>query len=213
MPSRSSTYGPEGPRRRPRARVRPALALALAAAAAALLASACQPGFRDQPYYRAHDASALFPDGNSARPRVEGTVAQGELDLDSARVAGVEHGRPVTEFPVPVTAELLARGRERYDIFCSPCHDRRGTGHGMVVQRGFPPPPSYHSQRLRNAPPGHFFDVISHGFGMMKDYGDRIPPADRWAIVAYIRALQLSDRVDLARLDPAVRDSLLGARP
>ncbi len=185
---------------------------ALAALAAALLAAGCQPVFRDQPYYRAQEPSRLFADSASVRPEVPGTVAQNLPDHDAVFYTGMEGGKPAERFPEPVTAALVARGRDRFNVFCAPCHDERGTGRGMVVRRGFPPPPSYHTARLRNAPPGHFFDVITHGFGMMYSYGDRVPPADRWAIIAYIRALQLSDHVPLAALRPGERDSLGEAR-
>jgi mono/diheme cytochrome c family protein len=104
------------------------------------------------------------------------------------------------KLPVPITQTLLARGRERYNIYCSPCHDFTGNGNGMIVQRGFLAPPSYHSDRLRNAPDGHFFNVITNGYGAMYSYGDRVAVPDRWAIIAYIRALQLSQNASSSML-------------
>ena len=144
---------------------------------ACLLLMGCNP-MHDQPKYEAYEGAALFSDNTAARSLVEGTVAR---------------GTEVT-FPesIPVTQGMLYRGQERFDIYCSPCHNRTGDGDGMIVQRGFPPPPSFHSERLRTAPDRHFYDVMSQGFGTMYSYASRIPATDRWAIVAYIRALQLS---------------------
>lgn len=144
--------------------------------------------------------STIFADGASARLPVEGTVehTRGVLAATSSgRVGGEAESRRVaaeraTEMPYPVTAELLQRGRERFDIYCAPCHSRVGDGDGLVARRGFPHPPSYHTERLRHAPDRHFYDVITQGYGVMYSYADRVEPADRWAIVAYIRALQLS---------------------
>jgi len=110
--------------------------------------------------------------------------------------------------PLDLTPALLARGRNRFDIYCAPCHSRAGDGDGMIVRRGFPRPPSYHIDRLRNAPDGHFYQVISNGYGVMYPYGDRIDPDDRWAIVAYIRALQLSQHAPAGLLDPQDRARL-----
>jgi len=118
----------------------------------------------------------------------------------------------VDNFPSPITREILLRGQERYNIFCSPCHDRVGNGQGMIVQRGFRRPPSFHIDRLREAPVGYFFDVITNGFGAMYDYGDRVPPPDRWAIIAYIRALQLSQHATLADVPLEERQQLMGTK-
>jgi mono/diheme cytochrome c family protein len=159
----------------------------------------------DQPKYEPLEASTFFPDRQSARPRVEGTVFRGADGADARLTTGKEGGRLVAQFPLPATRALLTRGRERYDIFCSPCHDRVGEGNGMVVQRGYRQPPSLHIERLREAPVGHFFDVVTNGFGAMPDYAAQIPPEDRWAIVAYIRALQLSQRAPAADLAPEER--------
>jgi mono/diheme cytochrome c family protein len=150
-----------------------------------------------QPRYDPLASSTFFDDGRSARPAIPGTVARGQLRLDDHLYTGKVNGALVDTFPFPVTRPVLERGRERYNIYCSPCHDYLGTGHGMIVQRGFQPPPSYHNDRLRQAPVGHYFDVITNGFGAMRSYADRVPPEDRWAIIAYIRALQLSQHAPL----------------
>ena len=145
-----------------------------------------------QPKRRPLEPSRFFADGQSSRSPVEGTIARGQLRLDDHLYRGMEKGEFADAFPFPVTREILTRGRERFNIFCSPCHDRTGYGHGMIVQRGFTSPPSYHIERLRRAKPGYFFDVITRGFGAMPDYPDQIPVRDRWAIVAYLRVLQES---------------------
>lgn len=145
-----------------------------------------------QPRYQPLSASQFFNDGRSARPPVPGTVARGELRINERMYTGKVNGLPVDSFPFPVTRQDLERGRERYNIYCAPCHDSTGSGRGMIVERGFPAPPSYHMDRLRNTPAGHFFDVMTRGYGTMYSYADRISPEDRWRIAAYIRALQLS---------------------
>lgn len=152
----------------------------------------CRQDMQDQPKLMPDGASTFFADGRANRPRVPGTVVYGSFHEDPAYYEGKVDGRPVTEMPVPVTRQLLERGRERYDIYCSPCHDRTGDGNGMIVQRGFRRPPSFHIPRLREAPVGHFYDVITNGFGVMLNYSAQVPVEDRWAIVAYIRALQLA---------------------
>jgi len=162
----------------------------------------------DEPRYKPLAASDFFEDGQSARPQVAGTIAHGHLRLDQAFYTGQLNGSLVETFPVPVTRALLTRGQERFDIFCSPCHGRTGNGDGMVVQRGFRPPPSYHLDRLRAAPVGHFFDVMTNGIGAMSSYASRVPVADRWAIAAYIRALQLSQSAPLADVPQAERQRL-----
>jgi mono/diheme cytochrome c family protein len=154
----------------------------------------------DQPRHKPMSESRLFPDGTSARPSVPGTVAAaggGFAGTSSGRVgAEIEVARARDEAaqtnPYPITLELLRHGRERFNIYCAPCHSPVGDGDGMVARRGFPHPPSYHVDRLRKAPDRHFYDVMTHGYGTMRPYADRVPPEDRWAIVAYIRALQLS---------------------
>ena len=162
----------------------------------------------DQPRYEPLEASAFFPDGRSARPTLPDTVARGQLRTDTHLYTGKVAGKPAETFPFPVTREVLLRGRERFEIFCSPCHDRAGTGQGVVVQRGFRSPPSFHVERLRNAPVGHFFDVISNGFGTMQGYAAQVPVRDRWAIAAYVRALQFSQHAPLDRLPADLRKQL-----
>ncbi len=144
----------------------------------------------------------------ASRPLVEHTVARGHLDADQAFYSGKIGTNLVTTFPIPITREVLERGRERFDIYCSPCHGRTGEGNGMIVQRGFPPPPSYHIDRLRQAPAGHFFDVITQGYGIMYSYAARVEPSDRWAIAAYIRALQKSHDANLGDVPPQERAQL-----
>lgn len=139
--------------------------------------------------YKTWDRSDFFHNGQSMRAPVPGTIARHRPDA------------PVAE-PATIDAALVARGRQRYDIFCSPCHSRAGNGEGMIVKRGFPQPPSFYSARLRQAPAQHYYDVIEHGYGAMYSYADRVPPADRWAIIAYIRALQLSQDAQVAQLPP-----------
>jgi mono/diheme cytochrome c family protein len=155
-------------------------------------AGACRQDMHNQPKYRGLRASEFFADGSSARPLVEGTIARGTLQDDEAFFTGMVDKVTVKELPFPVDEAVLNRGQERFNIYCSPCHDRTGSGNGLVVQRGYRQPPSYHIERLRQADVGHFFDVITNGFGVMPDYKAQIAPRDRWAIVAYIRALQLS---------------------
>jgi mono/diheme cytochrome c family protein len=155
--------------------------------------SACQPAMTDQPRFEPLEANPFFANGMASRPLVPDTVARGQLNADPVFYTGkTANGDLVQDIPVEVDAQLLERGQQRFEIYCAPCHGLVGDGNGIVVQRGFPSPPSYHTDRLRNAPAGHFFDVITNGFGRMYDYSDRVAPADRWAIVAYIRALQLS---------------------
>jgi hypothetical protein len=174
----------------------------------------CQPEFDDQPRYEPLEASDFFEDGRSARHLVPGTVARGQLMPDTPLTTARADGQVVSHLPLPVTRELLERGRERYDIFCTPCHDRVGMGQGMIVRRGYPRPPSLHVPRLREAPVGHFFEVITQGYGgRMPAYGWTIPPSDRWAIVAYIRALQLSQHATLAEVPEAERQHLQDTKP
>lgn len=173
-----------------------------------LLLAGCQQKMADQPRYEPLAKSDFFGDDRSARPLVEGTVARGDLRSDEELYTGKVKGQLTETPPFVVTKNILLRGQERFDIFCSPCHDRIGSGQGMVVRRGLRPPPSLHIDRLRTAPAGHFFDVISHGFGIMPDYAAQISPEDRWAIVAYIRALQLSQNAKLSDVPEAERRSL-----
>lgn len=165
----------------------------------ALLAStACRQDMHDQPRFKPLAKSDFYSDMRSARPPVEGTVARGQLHEDTYFYTGKVGNKPGDYMPFPVSEDVLARGQQRFNIYCAPCHSRVGDGKGMIVQRGFTAPPSYHTDRLRNAPLGYFYDVITNGFGAMPDYASQIPPQDRWDIVAYIRALQLSQNANQA---------------
>jgi hypothetical protein len=179
-----------------------------AAAAIALSFAACRADMQDQPKYKNLRGSAFFGDHRSARPVVPDTVARGFLYADQRFLTGKENGQPVATLPVPLTRELLERGRDRFGIYCTPCHGMTGNGLGIVVQRGYRQPPSFHIDRLREAPVGYFFDVQTQGFGAMLDYSAQIPPADRWAIAAYIRALQVSQRATIADVPASARPAL-----
>jgi mono/diheme cytochrome c family protein len=182
--------------------------------AAGVLAG-CRNDMHDQPRYEPYRKSDFFADKRGSRDIIEGTVARGQLRENKAFYTGkIDNPNPnaqvetttdasgntlvssfpnaITDFPIPVTRELIDRGHERYNIYCMVCHGPVGNGDGMVVRRGFPQPPTYHDDRLRNAPVGHFYDVITNGWGKMNSYAAQVQPADRWAIVAYIRALQVS---------------------
>ncbi|MBW3600030.1 MAG: cytochrome c [Planctomycetes bacterium] len=176
--------------------------------AALLLLAGCKQDMADQPRYEPLEPSAFFDDGAASRHPPVGAIARGQLFADRHFSTGRVDGELAETFPRALEehfaspAAVLERGRERYNIFCAPCHDQTGHGRGMVVQRGFPPPPSFHIDRLRSAPVGHYFDVITHGFGRMYDYAAQVPPEDRWAIAAYIRVLQFSQHVPQEELSP-----------
>jgi len=163
-----------------------------------VLLAGCRLDMHVQPKYLPYEPTDFFSDGRSERQPVPGTVARGELRVDELLYSGTENGVESNRFPFPITRADLERGRERYNVYCTPCHDYTGSGRGMIVQRGFPQPPSYHIQRLRDAPVGHFYQVMTNGFGAMYSYAARVDPADRWRIAAYIRVLQLSEN---ARID------------
>jgi mono/diheme cytochrome c family protein len=164
---------------------------------------------QDQPKYRPQRPSQFFADGRSERQPVEGTVARGDIEDDTAFYDGKDAaGKDITEFPIAVNKEVIVRGQQRFDIYCAPCHGRIGNGLGMIVRRGFKQPPSYHIDRLRNAPVGHFYDVISNGYGAMLNYAAQVQPRDRWAIVAYIRALQYSENANVNDLPAEARAKL-----
>ena len=184
---------------------------ALVLAAAGL--SGCRQDMHDQPKYIPLRPSTFFTDGRSARPLIEGTVARGHLNEDTLYYTGKgPDSKPAKEFPMPVTKELIQRGEQRFNIYCTPCHDRTGNGNGMIVRRGYRRPPTYHSDRLREQPNGYFYDVITNGFGAMPDYAAQIEPQDRWAIVAYIRALQLSQQASINDVPAEARGQLGGAK-
>lgn len=170
---------------------------AAALAALALGLAACQQDMANQPKHKPLSGSAFFDDGRSARPPVPGTVARGQLRDDEHLYTGKINGQLAGTFPFAVTAAVMARGQDRYSIHCTPCHGALGDGRGVIVSRGLKQPPSFHMDRLREIPAGHFFDVITNGLGAMQDYSAQIVPQDRWAIVAYIRALQLSQNATL----------------
>ncbi len=179
--------------------------------AAVLLSTACRNDMHTQPRYKAYAATEFFSDGRSERPAIEDTVARGQLHLDEARYTGKLNGKDVETIPIQITKADLLRGQERFNIYCSPCHGRLGNGHGMIVARGLRQPPSYMDERLLNAPVGHFFDVMSNGYGSMYSYASRVAVDDRWRIAAYIRALQLSEN---APADVAARfENKVGAGP
>jgi mono/diheme cytochrome c family protein len=173
----------------------------------------CRQDMHDAPRYDPLEASTLLPGGTSAQPFVEGTVARGHLNDDELLYTGKVSGQPSADFPFAITKTDMDRGEERYNIYCAPCHDRTGNGNGMVVQRGFPQAASYHIDRLRQAPAGYIFDVITNGFGRMPDYKAQIEPADRWRIVAYIRALQLAHAATADDVPPAEMEKLQNPAP
>jgi mono/diheme cytochrome c family protein len=176
---------------------------------ALLLSTACRQDMHDQPRYKPLARSAFFEDGRASRPLVPDTVARGQLHEDEALYTGKNSDdTPVTTFPIPITPAVLARGQQRFNIYCSPCHGRIGAGLGMVVERGLKKPPSYHTDRLRAAAVGYFYDVITNGFGAMSDYAAQVQPRDRWAIVAYIRVLQRSQNATIADVPPEKRPEM-----
>jgi mono/diheme cytochrome c family protein len=166
-----------------------------------LALAGCRQDMHDQPRFKPLAKSDFYADMRSAREPVEGTVARGQLHDDTYFYTGKIGANPGDYMPFAVTPEVLARGQQRFNIFCAPCHSPLGDGNGTVPARGFPrKPPSYHIERLRKAPLGYFYDVMSNGFGIMPDYASQIPPRDRWCIVAYIKALQLSQNATLAEV-------------
>jgi mono/diheme cytochrome c family protein len=152
--------------------------------------------------------SLFVKNASTARPLVEGTVARGTLQDDAGFFTGKSGAVAIDALPFPLTAEVLDRGQERYDIYCAPCHGVTGNGDGMIVRRGYRQPPSYHIERLRTAPLGHYYDVMTNGFGAMPDYRSQITPRDRWTIAAYVRALQLSQHAPAAEFPQEERDKL-----
>ena len=175
-------------------------------------AGACRQDMHDAPRYDPLEASATFTGGASARPLVAGTVARGHMNDDALLVTGMgADGKPSAVFPFPITRADLDRGEQRFNIYCTPCHGLSGQGDGMVVRRGYRPPASFHDARLRGQPDGYFFDVMTSGFGAMPDYSFQLPVADRWAVVAYIRALQLSQNATAADVPADKRATMDGA--
>lgn len=198
----------------------------------AVIATGCQEMY-DQPKVKPLSKSDFFSDGYGARQPIAGTVARGHMKLDDHLYTGkapAGAAKPAADsssagaasqwatsdlswtFPMPVTREVLVRGHEQFNVFCSPCHGKLGDGKGMIVQRGFKAPPSFHEERLRTAPPGYVFSVITNGFGVMYSYASRVPVKDRWAIAAYIKALQLSQNMDASQLTAEQRAALEGKK-
>jgi mono/diheme cytochrome c family protein len=176
----------------------------------------CNTDMWVQPKHHPLDESKLFADGQSSRPLLTGTIARGNLREDGLYFTGIDNGKWADKIPVKVTRELLERGQERYDIYCTPCHGRVGDGKGMIAQRGFQlkrPVGNYHTDRLRKMPVGHFYDVITNGYGAMYSYASRIEPSDRWAIVAYIRALQVNQNGKVEDLTAIQKEALLNPKP
>jgi len=170
----------------------------------------CRQDMQNQPKFVPQRGTTFYADGRSARPQVEGTVARGQLHEDSYFYTGLVAGKEGDMMPFPVTMDVLARGQERYNIYCSACHSRVGNGAGMIVQRGYKPAGNFHDARLIAAPLGHFFNVMSNGYGAMPDYSAQLTPADRWAVAAYIRALQLSQNATTADVAPGQHVEKLG---
>jgi len=173
-----------------------------------LVMPGCARDMQDDSRLKPYEASRFFKDGRTARPLVEGTIARGHLKDDEHLYTGRINGEFAETFPFPITREVLKRGRERYEIYCGVCHSPVGDGEGMVVKRGFPQPTSYHADRLRQSPPGYFYHVITNGFGRMASYADQLEPRDRWAVTAYIRALQFSQNARLSDVPAEKRGEL-----
>ena len=168
------------------------------AALSLLFVAGCRQDMQDQPKFFPQRGTAFYADGRSVRPQVENTVARNQLHEDGYFYTGLVNGKEGDGMPFPATLQVLERGQEQYNVYCTPCHSRVGNGIGMIVQRGYMKAGSFHTARLESAPLGHFFHVISNGYGAMPDYSGQIVPADRWAIVAYIKALQLSQKATQA---------------
>lgn len=175
--------------------------VAASAMAAVLVLAGCRQDMHNQPKFIPQRGTSFFADGRSARPQVENTVARNQMDQDKYFFTGIDNGKEGDGLPIPLNAATLQRGQERYNIYCTPCHSRVGNGDGMIVQRGYRPAGNFHTDRLRNAPLGHFFTVITNGYGAMPDYSAQLTPEDRWAVAAYIRALQLSQNAKPTDVD------------
>ncbi len=179
----------------------------------ALSAAGCRQDMHDQPKYIPLRPSGFFADGRSARPLPEHTIARGHLQEDTLLFTGKgADGKDSSVFPFPVTGEVIERGRDRFNIYCTPCHGQLGMGNGMITKRGFRNPPSYHIDRLRKAPPGYMFDVITNGAGAMQDYSAQVDVKDRWAIVAYIKVLQYSQNASLTDIPADMQEQLKQAQ-
>ncbi len=181
-------------------------------ALAGLWLAGCQQDMAQQPRVKPLSASTFFEDGRGSRAPVRGTVARGQLREDEHLYTGKVNGQLAETFPFAVTRADLERGRQRFDIYCTPCHGYAGEGNGVIVQRGLKAPPSFHIERLQKMPPGHFFDVVTNGLGAMQDYSAQVSVEDRWRIAAYIRALQLSQNATLADVPVEERQKLEAER-
>ena len=173
-----------------------------------LVLAACHIDMYDQPKYSPNQPSEFFEDGRSMRPPAANTVAMGTYDPESALYTGEVNGELATELPLELTAELLERGQTRYNAFCAPCHGIAGDGNGVIAYRGQLQVPSLHNERLRTVAIGYYFDVITNGINRMYSYANRIPAEDRWAVAAYVRALQLSQYADVNDLSAEERQQL-----
>jgi mono/diheme cytochrome c family protein len=180
-----------------------------AGALAFLALTACRQDMHDQPRYKPLAESEFFTDHRAARPMVEGTVARGHLRIDEARYTGKIGGEDIDQFPIPIAKADIERGQTRFNIYCTPCHGRVGDGNGMVVLRGFRQAATFYSDKLERAPVGHYFDAITNGFGAMPSYASRILPDDRWRVIAYIRALQLSESASINDVPSDQRQKLI----
>ncbi len=183
------------------------------AALLALFSAGCRQDMHNQPRYKALAESSFWGDERSERPAIEDTVARGQLRLDAARYTGKVNGQDVDYFPWKITAADIRAGQERFNIYCSPCHSRLGDGNGMIVQRGYRQAASYYSAKLLKAPVGHFFDVITNGYGAMPSYASRVSADDRWRIISYIRALQLSQTAKITDVPAPVQAQLKAGGP
>jgi mono/diheme cytochrome c family protein len=175
------------------------------AMAATLALAGCRQDMQDEPKFFPQRGTTFYADGRSVRPQVANTVARNQLNEDTYFATGLVDGKEGDGLPFPVTAQVLERGQERFNVYCTPCHSRTGNGEGMIVQRGYTKAGNLHTSRLESAPLGHFFHVITNGYGAMPDYASQVAPADRWAIVAYIRALQLSQHASQADVAAGAR--------
>jgi mono/diheme cytochrome c family protein len=173
-----------------------------------LALAGCRDDMHNQPRYKPLAESEFFSDHRAARPAIDGTVARGHLRIDTARYTGKFGGEDIDQFPIPIARADIERGRERFNVYCTPCHGRLGDGNGMVVLRGYRQAASYYSDKLMKAPVGHFFDVMTNGFGAMPSYASRVEPDDRWRIVAYIRVLQASESAKLNDVPADQRQNL-----
>ena len=173
-----------------------------------LLLSACGLNMYDQPKTKVNRGSPFFADGAANRPLIEGTVSRERGNIDPSFYSGQDANGMATDLPFPVTLEVLERGQERFNIYCSPCHNYSGNGLGVIVQKGMPQPRSFHDPNVRTLPVGYFYNAMTNGFGRMFAYGSRIPPEDRWAIAAYIKTLQLSQNASLDDVPEEMRSEL-----